>query len=87
MPEASRFRWTGQHDLTGRQGSLLKKVGSSLRLYRAATTQRLEPSLTTVHWFSTESGQPLRHLDHGDEILIDLAASTKSCELRAHESG
>jgi hypothetical protein len=33
---------------------------------------------------SFESGQALRHLRDGDEILIDLAASSKSCKLRAH---
>ena len=33
-----------------------------------------------------ESGQPLCYLNDRDEILIDLAASTKSCKWCVHES-
>jgi hypothetical protein len=34
-----------------------------------------------------ESGQPFCYLNYGNEILIDFAASTKRCKLRAHEGG
>ena len=34
-----------------------------------------------------ESSEPLCYLNDGNEILIDLAAGTRRCELRAHESG
>jgi hypothetical protein len=59
---------------------------------RFATTHEPNGNLTFLARLTqisrlAESGQVLCHLHDGDEILIDLAASSKSCKLRAHESG